>query len=217
LAGEGAGVTLEAGAELKENPAEGVGVEEEGTLRSMILKLDAEAADGVCALMLIGEEDEAAGIKKEDDAREDDVRGELSVGWGLKARGVEHAALVTVKVTVESKRTVGRPFAPVVVNSDGPFDTAGFGTGVDAVLGDDEETMPPRLKLDDEKVVGFWGERGDARGVLVGTIPPKLNVLGEDADWNCRLFRLMTDGGSPLAGALRLMIEGLANACGEAA
>jgi hypothetical protein len=218
FAGEGAGVTLEAGAELKENAAAGVGVEEEGTLRSMILKLDAEAADGVCALMLAGEADEAAGRKKGDGAAGDDARGELRAGWGVKAGGVEHAASVTVKVTVESKRTVARPFAPVVVNSDGPFDATGFGTGVNAGLGDDDETTPPRLKLDDEKVVGALGEKGNAKGVVVvGTIPPELNVLAEDADSNCRLFRWMTGGKSPPTGALRLMIEGLAKACGEAA
>ena len=210
-------MTLEAGAELKENPAAGVGVNEEGTLRSMMLKLDAEAADGVCALMSIREGEEAAGTKKGDGVAGVDVRGELSAGSGFKAGGVEHAGLVTVKVTVESKRTVGMPFAPVVVNSDGPFDTTGLGTGVNAGLGDDEETMPPKLKLDDEKVVGVAGEKGGARGVLVGTIPPKLNVLAEDAEPNCRLFRLMTGGGSPPAGSLRLMIEGLANACGEEA
>jgi hypothetical protein len=154
-------VTLEAGAELKENTAAGVGVKEEGTLRSMILKLDAEAA----------------GRKKGDGAAGDDASGELRAGWGIKTSGVEHAASVTVKVTVESKRTVARPVAPVVVNSDGPFDPTGFGTGVNAGLGDDEETTPPRLKLDDEKVVGALG---DAKGLVVGTIPPELNVLAEE-------------------------------------
>jgi hypothetical protein len=130
----------------------------------------------------------------------------------LKAAGGEHAGPVSVTVRVASKTTVCLPSAPVDVKVDGPFDTMGLGAVVKAGPGDDEETMPPKLKLDNEAVVGVTGVK-DARAVLEGTIPPKLNVLVKDVEPNCRLFSLMIDGEAAGAGALRLMTGELMDAC----
>jgi hypothetical protein len=181
-------VITEAGAELKENPVAEVGVAE-GVSRLLTLTPDGGMIDGVCALTLIKEEDRAGGKGAEDAAGENE--GEFSADPGLEGGAVEHAWPVTVNVTVESKRTVLMPSVPVDVKADGPFGTAGFEAVVNAGLGD------------------------DARATLAGTIPPKLNVLVDDADSNCRLFSLMTGGEA--AGTLRLMTEGLTDACGGAA
>ena len=131
----------------------------------------------------------------------------------LKAAGGEHAGPVSVTVRVASKTTVWMPFAPVDVKVDGPFDTMGLGAVVKAGPGDDEGTVPPKLKLDNEGVEGVTGEKEDARAVLEGTIPPKLNVLVKDVEPNCRLFSLMIDGEAAGAGALRLMTGELTDAC----
>jgi hypothetical protein len=209
----GAGVILEAGAELKENPVAKVGVVA-GVLRSMTLTPDIGMADGVCALLPMKEEDRGGG-KEADGAAGNDTGGVVSADPGLKAGGVEQAGLVALNVTVESKRTVLMPSGPMDVKADEPFDTTGFEAGVNVGAGDVDVTMPPKLKLDDEGIVGVAGEKGDAGTALEGTIPPKLNVLEDDAEPNCRLFSLITDGEA--AGELRLMIGGLSTVCGGVA
>jgi hypothetical protein len=178
-------VITEAGTELKENPVAEMGVAEDVS-RLLTLTPDGGMVDSVCVLTPVKVGDRAGGKEAEDAA--DENRGEFSADPGLEGRDVEHAEPVTVNVTVESKRTVLMPSAPVDVKADGPFGTVGCEAVVNAGSGD------------------------DARATLVGTIPPKLNVLADDADSNCRLFSLMTDGEAE--GTLRLMIEGSTDACG---
>jgi hypothetical protein len=166
----------------------------------MMLKLDTGVADGACTFA----------PKKEDEGLESDA------GAGLKAGVDEHASPVTVTVVVESNRTVSTPSGPLELKMNEPFDTPGLGVTVDAGAEDDEEMIPPKLKLDEELAVGVPEEdKGVKEMALEVTIPPKLNVPVEDEELNWRLFSLMMDGEG--AAALRLMMEGLLETCGRAA
>jgi len=191
-----------------------------GVLRLMILKLGTGVADEACTFTPIKED---AGLEggegdTENGGAEDgtitDDPGELNASAGLKVGVDEHAPPVTV--TVESNRTVSTPSEPLELKMDGPSDTPGFGVTVDAGAEDDEVMTPPKLKPGNELAVGVPREdKGEEETALEGTIPPKLNVPVEDEELNWRLFSLMMDGEG--AGALRLMTEGLLEACGGAA
>ena len=217
-------------AELKEKPVlVGVGITEGGALRLMGTRVGVAtvvggmAGAGTWALMLseegngdgettAGEEDDGTtGGTTEGDVAGNGAGGKAGAGEEL---GTEHGG-VTVTVTAESTKTVSMPFVPVDVKVERPPCAAGFvvvvgkRTGVIVLL---------RLTLDDVVVVeGVESEGGNNAGVLVGTIPPKLNVFEEDVETNWRLFSLRTGGDTGPAGALRLMIAGLADGCAGAA
>ena len=140
----------------------------------------------------------------EDGAVTDEAGGEPSACDELRAGADVQAAPDTV--TVESNRTVLTPSGPVELKVDVPFDAPEIGVAVDAGATDDEATIPPKLKLGEELAAGVPEEDKEVEEMaLEGTIPPKLNVLVAGKELNCRLFRLMTDGGAP--GALRLMTD----------
>lgn len=198
-------MTLAAGAELKENPGVEV-IVAEGELRSMMLGDEAcmfapKAEDAELREDERGSETESA----EDDAMTDEAGGETSACDGLTPGADEQAA--PDAVTVESNRTVLTPSGPVELKVDVLFDAPELGVAVDAGAEDDEATIPPKPKLGEELAAGVPEEdKGAEEMALEGTIPPKLNVLVGGKELNCRLFRLMTDGGAP--GALRLMTDG---------
>jgi hypothetical protein len=181
-------VTLGAGAELKENPGAEVIV-----------------AEGELRLMMLGDEACMFAPKAEDDAMTDEAGAETSACDGLTPGADEQAA--PDAVTVESNRTVLTPSGPVELKVDVLFDAPGLGVAVDAGAEDDGARTPPKLKLGEELAAGVAEEdKGVEEMALEATIPPKLNVLVAGKELNCRLFRLMTDGGAP--GALRSMTDG---------
>ena len=187
LTGNGVGVRVGAGvdAELKEKPGlVDVGVAP-GALRSMGLMLGVDGMAGTGAWTLPsakegngelragGEDDGTMGGTTGDGGVENCAGGKAGTGSELGIAGGTVDGDVTVTVMVEIMKTVWMPFVPVVVKVDklpgaagiGVF--AGTGAGVIVLL---------RLTLD--VVVGREG--GDNADVLVGTIPPKLNVAGTD-------------------------------------
>ena len=180
-------------------------------VRLMTLGLDTGlVTGGACATAAGTEDGELAADKLTVGAGDASAEEKLNVEDGLRTGEDVHAESVTV--TVESKRTVLTPSAPVDVKAEMPF-----GNSVGAEAGG-EVGRPLELKLDDdddeeEIVVGVAGESGGT--LLEGTIPPKLKVLGAEVELNWRLFSLMTDGGAP--GALRLMTGGVPDGCGAAA
>jgi len=147
---------------VRENP------EAEGTLRLIIL--------GVATRT--GDEAEAG-------AMTDGVGGEPNACDGLTTGADEHASPDTVTVVVESNRTVLTPSAPVELNMDVPFDAPGSGVAVDAGAEDEEETIPPKLKLGKELAAGAPGGAKEVKEMeLEGVIPPKLNVPVGDKELN---------------------------------
>lgn len=191
LTGNGVGVEFGVETELKDEPVlVAVGVTK-GVLRSMMLGLDVATVDGLTeagpwALTPTKEGDGelTAGEKgdgrldgrTEDGVAENCAGGKLGAGPELgTAGGDEHGAFT---VTVESMKTVSIPSAPLVVKADTPPCTEG-------VVGDGGVVVLPKLTLDDVVVVGgVESGGGDGVGVLVGTIPPKLNVFVGDAEPN---------------------------------
>ena len=183
LTGNGVGVRVGAGAdaELKEKPvAVDVGVAP-GVLRSMGLMLGVvdgmagtgawtlpPAKEGNGELRAGGEDDGTMGGTTGDGVVENCAGGKAGTGSELGIAG----GTVTVTVTVESMKTVSIPFVPVDMKVDKPPCAAGIGvfagTGTGVIV---------LLKLTLE---GVGREGGDDAEVLVGTIPPKLNVGGTD-------------------------------------
>jgi len=174
--------------ELEEKPVlVGMGVAE-GVLSMMGLRLDVVTVDGMTGaeswapaptkegggeLTAGGEDDGTVGGRTEDGVAENGG-GTPGTGPELGRGGDdEHGGPVTVTVTAESIKTVSIPSAPVVVKVGRPPCTAGFVV----VAGDGGVVVLPKLTLDDVVVVGVESEGGDEAGVLVGTIPPKLNEL----------------------------------------
>jgi hypothetical protein len=164
----------------------------------MALGLDTGLVTGGCATAAGTEDGESETDKLTVSVGDNSAGKELDVNDGLRTGEDVHAELVTV--TVDSKKTVSIPSAPLDEKAEMPLGNsvgAGAGGGVEISL---------ELKLDDEEeVVGVPGKCG---GVLVeGTIPPKLKVLVAEVEPNWRLFSLMTDGEA--VGALRLMTGGV--------
>lgn len=186
----------------------GVVVGASAGVRVMVLALDEGLeTGGACATAAGTEEGESATDRLTVGTEDDSVEEELNVNDGLRTGEDVHEESVTV--TVDSKRTVLTPSAPVDVKAEMPLGgSVGAGAGGEIV-------MPPELKLDDEdeEVVGVPGESGGM--LLEGTIPPKLKVFAAEVELNWRLFSLITDGGA--AGALRLMTGGVSDDWGAAA
>ena len=186
----------------------GVVVDTSAGVRVMVLALDEGLeTGGACATAAGTEEGESATDGLTVGTEDDSVEEELNVNDGLRTGEDVHEESVTV--TVDSKRTVLTPSAPVDVKAEMPLGgSVGAGAGGEIV-------MPPELKLDDEdeEVVGVPGESGGM--LLEGTIPPKLKVFAAEVELNWRLFSLITDGGA--AGALRLMTGGVSDDWGAAA
>jgi hypothetical protein len=197
LTGNGAGVGVGFGvdAEPKEKPVLVV-VGITGVLRLMGLRLDVGTVDGMTgvgswtlsavkegAKELTAEEgdDGTVGGRTEEGVAEDCAGGKPGGGPALGTAGeYEHGT-----VTVESMKTVLIPSAPVVGKMDGPPGTTGFVVGVNDGASDGGVGVLPKLTLDDVVVVvGVENEGKDDPGVLVGTIPPKLNVFGEGVEPN---------------------------------
>jgi hypothetical protein len=171
------------------------GVGESATLRMMMLGLDTGLLTGGCATaagtegcekLTVGVGDESAGK-------------ELDVNDGFRTEEDVHAESITV--TVDSKKTVWMPSAPVDVKAEMPFgNSVGAGGEVGMLL---------ELKLDEEEEEEVVDVPGKSRGRLVeGTIPPKLKVLVAEVELNWRLFSLMTDGEGEATGLLRLIMGG---------
>jgi hypothetical protein len=196
LTGNGAGVVFGVDTELKEKPVLVVVGITEGVLRLMGVRLDVGTVDGMTGAgswallpteegdgeLTAGEEDDATmGGRTEEGVAEDCAGGKPGGGPEL---GTEHGA---VTVTAERMKTVSMPFVPVVVKIDGPPCTAGFVVVVNDGAGDGGVIVLPKLTLDDVVVVATVGVENEGEGdpgVLVGTIPPKLNVFGEGVEPN---------------------------------
>ena len=187
LTGNGVGVRVGAGvdAELKEKPGlVDVGVAP-GALRSMGLMLGVDGMAGTGAwtlpsakegngeLRVGGEDDGTMGGTTGDGGVENCAGGKAGTGSELGIAGGAVDGDVTVTVIVEIMKTVWMPFVPVVVKVDKLPGAAGIGVFAGTGAGVIVLTRPT---LDD--VVGRVG--GDNADVLVGTIPPKLNVAGTD-------------------------------------
>jgi hypothetical protein len=177
LTGSGVGVGVGVDAELKKKPGSvDMGITEEGALRLMGVRLgvvtvvDGMAGAGAWALMLAREGN--GGLTTGEDVTKDDAGGKAGTGSVGTAGGTEHGG-VTVTVTGESMKTVSMPFVPVVVKADRSSCAAGFGVIAGNGTG---------VTLNDVAVVEGVENKGgdDDAGVLVGTIPPKLNVEGMD-------------------------------------
>ena len=182
-------------------------------VRLMTLGLDTGlVTGGACATAAGTEDGESTADKLTVGTGNASAEEKLNVEDGLRTGEDVHAESVTV--TVDSKRTVLTPSAPVDVKAEMPF-----GNSVGAEAGGEVGRLL-ELKLDDdededeEEIVGVAGESGGT--LLEGTIPPKLKVLGAEVELNWRLFSLMTDGGGA-PGALRLMTGGVPDGCGAAA
>ena len=195
------------GTRPKAIPTRGV-VDGSAAVRVMMPGLDTGlVTGGACATAAGTEDGESAADKLTVGAGGDSTKEKLNVDDGLRTGEDVHAESVTV--TVDNKRTVLTPSAPVDVKAEMPF-----GNSVGAEAGGEVGRLL-ELKLDDEEeVVGVTGERRGA--LLEGTIPPKLKVLVAEVELNWRLFSLMTDGGGA-PGALRLMTGGVPDGCGAAA
>jgi len=179
-------------------------------VRLMTLGLDTGVVTGgACATAAGTEDGEPAADELTVGAGNASAEEKLNVDDGLRT-GEEDVHAESVTVTVESKRTVLTPSAPVDVKAEMPF-----GNSVGAGAGGEVGRLLLEMKIDDEEeVVGVAGESGGT--LLEGTIPPKLKVLGAEVELNWRLFSLMTDGGgSP--GALRLMTGGVPDGAGAPA
>ena len=197
------------GAELKAIPTGVVVGGSAAAVRVMVLGLDTGLMTEACATAAGTEDGESAAGKLAVGAGGDSDEKELNGSDGLRTGEDVHAESVTV--TVDSKKTVWTPLAPVDVKAEMPLGNS-VGAGAGGEVG-----MPPMLKLkldDEEEVVGAPGVSGGM--LLEGTIPPKLKVLAAELEPNWRLFSLMTDGGEA-AGALRLMAGGVPDGWGAAA
>jgi hypothetical protein len=190
LTGNGVGVGVGEGEELKEKPVlEGMGVAG-GALRSMGSRLgvaavvDGMAEGGAWALAPTkegngeptagGEDDGTLDGRTEGGAVKNCAGGKAGGGEELGTAGENVHEGVTVTVTAESMKTVSMPSVPVDVKTDRPG-AAGF---VGAV-GNGAGVIELKLKLEEGV-----GNEGVGVGVVVGTIPPKLNVGMEDVGGN---------------------------------
>jgi len=164
----------------------------------MVLGLDTGLLTGGCAIAAGTEDGESETVKLTVGVGDNSAGKELDVNDGLRTGEDVHAESVTV--TVDSKKTVSMPSAPLDVNAEMPLGNS-VGAGAGGEVG-----MSLELTLDDEEEVEDVLEK--SRGMLVeGTIPPKLKVLVAEVEPNWRLFSLMTDGEA--VGALRLMTGGV--------
>ena len=194
------------GTTLKVIPPGG-GVGESAAVRMMVLGLDAGLLTGGCANAAGTEDGESETDKLAAGVGENSAGKGLNVNDGLRTGEDVHAESVTV--TVDSKKTVSRPSAPLDVKAEMPLGNS-VGAGAGGEVG-----MSLELKLDEEEEV--VDVPGKSRGRLAeGTIPPKLKVLVAEVELNWRLFSLMTDEGE-VAGSLRLMTGGVPDGSGAPA